>query len=397
VGAALVALPAGHCRSTHRDDVLGRRRGTRVATAVAGVAFALALVAVLACAQGLAGSRPGWAAAITGLAIGARLFGAALTGATWLVLPGNLRAWHLALAVFGLVVVLGAVWWVKGGDPSAAGSLLGDRAGDLSWRPTRPVVAGTLALCTGLAVSYLTRQRLAGLLGVSVDALARHPAAETAVLGVVALVAAATAAGLAGPWVLGGALTAATVQVAVAGPVLLAVATLPLDWPARLLSALAGVALGLLSAATRWRVAVAGAMAVAAAIAVFIAYGATTGHPEKLASQHRVVPALIMMVLAVAAATSVVGAIAPELGRRGLLPVALGPLAVMLAVGGLQTVKVTYLYDGLPESSYLSPVNHLTTSAVLLLVAGAAVCNFGLAQQFTTTRTTRRDQRSSPS
>jgi hypothetical protein len=86
-------------------------------------------------------------------------------------------------------------------------------------------------------------------------------------------------------------------------------------------------------------------------------------------------------VLAVAAATSTVGATAPELGRRGLLPVALGPLAALLAVSGLQTVNITYLHDGLPESSYLNPVDHLTTSAILFLVAGAAVSGFGLAQQ----------------
>ena len=371
---------AGVLSVTLYSDVVGPAH-TRVVTSVADAAFALALIAVLACAQGLARSRPGWAAAIAGLCIGARLFGAALTGAMWVVLPSNLRAWHLVLAAVGLAGALAAVWWLRGGDSSAVGPPLGGPAGGLTWRRTRPVLGVAVALAAGLAVSYLTTPRLADLLGVSVDSLTRHPAAETAVLGAVTLAAAAIAAALAGLWVLGGALTAATVQVAVAGPVLLAVATLVLDGPARLLGALAGVALGSLAAATRWRVAVAGAMATAAAIALFVAYGATSGHPEKLATQHRVVPALIIVVLAVAAATSAVGATAPELGRRGLLPVALGPLAALLAVSGLQTVNITYLHDGQPESSYLNPVNHLTTSAILFLVAGAAVSGFGLAQE----------------
>jgi len=372
-------------------DVVGPGH-TRVVAGLADGAFALAIVAVLAGAQGWARTRPGRAAALAGAAIGARLFGPALAGATWLVLPGHLRAWHQGLAVLGLALALPAVWLLRGGDPSATGTPPDDRAGALSGRRVRPVAGVALAFCAAWAVAHVTRQRLASLLGVSVDSLARHPAAETAVLGAVLLVAAAVAAAAAGLWVLGGALIAATVQVAVSTPLLLAVATLALRGPAHPLGTLAGVALGLLAAASRWRVAASGALAVAAAVALFIAYGATGGHPQKLAVQQRTVPVLIILVLVMAATTCVVGATAPELGRRGLLPAASGPLAAVLAVGGLRTVNITYLHEGLPDSSYLNPVDHLTTSAVLLLVAAAAVAGFGSAQRLGTPRTPREDR-----
>ena len=371
------------------SDVVGAAH-TRVVTTLSGAAFALSLVAVLQCAQGLARSRPGWAAVVAGSAIGARLLGAALTGATWLVLPGNLRAWHLSLALLGLGMVLAAAWWLRSGDPSAADPPAGDGTRGRSWPRARPVIAVMVALAAAVAVSYLTGRRLAGLLGVSVESLARHPAAQTAVVGAVTVAVAVVAAAVAGLWMLGGALTAATVQVAVAAPLLLAVAALALQGPARLLGALAGLALGLLAAATRWRMALAGGLAVAAAVVVFIAYGATGGHPEKLAAQQSVIPGSIIMVLVVATATCVVGATAPQLSRRGLLPAASGPLAAVLAVGGLQTVNITYLHDGLTESSYLSPATHLTSSAVLFLVAGAAVGVFGFAQQMASTRGERR-------
>ncbi|RKF23734.1 sensor histidine kinase [Micromonospora globbae] len=125
--------------------------------------------------------------------------------------------------------------------------------------------------------------------------------------------------------------------------------------------------------------AAAGTLAAGAATAVFIAYAATTGHPEKLAEQQRVVPALLLLVLVTAAATAIAGAAAPVLAPRGAVPAVLGPLVGVLTIGGLQTVQVTYLEDGLPVSSYLNPVFHLTTSGVLLLVAGAAVGGLGVA------------------
>jgi len=379
----------------------------RAAASLAACAVVPAFVGVLGCAQGLARRRAGWAAAVVGLAIGARLFGAALAGATWLVLPSSLRTWQWALTLLGLAAVLPVAWWLRRGDPHAAGlpaevpggvpadvpvdvpavpaagAGTGSPAGRgrLPWRRLRPVGAALLALCVVLALPALDRARLSRVLGVSVDSLARHPYAETAVLGAVTVVAVSFAAALAGSWVLGGALAAATVQVAVAAPLLLGVATLALDGPARLLGVLLGVVLGLAAASTRWRVPAAGALGVLAAVAIFIAHAGTTGDPQKLVLQHRVVPALIVLVLAVAAATATLGALAPVLGRRGVLPVVLGPLASVLAVGGLQVLDATYLRDGLPESSVIAPVTHLATSGVLLLVAAAAVGGVGLAHQ----------------
>ena len=365
---------------------------TRLLASLAASTFAIALVAVLGCAQGLARSRPGWAAVVAGTAIGARLAGTALTGATWLSLPDHLRAWHLALAGLGLVLALAAMWWLRHGDPAAAARPgeaggTGDAAvtggtadaGALSWRRIRPVAGVALMLVAVLGASALDRQRLAALLGVSMQSLDRHPAAELAVVGAVTLVAAAIATAVAGPWALAGGLTAAVVQVAVGVPVLLALATIGPDTPALLLAVLAGAALGLAAAASRWRVAAAGALATAAAVVVFIAYGATGGHPEKLALQHHAMPALLLMAAMTAAATAVVGATAPPLAARGVLPAVLGPAATVLTVAGAWTVNITY-HDGDQPSGYLVSAPHLTTSAVLLLVAAAAVAGFGVAE-----------------
>jgi signal transduction histidine kinase len=75
------------------------------------------------------------------------------------------------------------------------------------------------------------------------------------------------------------------------------------------------------------------------------------------------------------------------LAPRGALPV-LGPLAATLAAGGLQTDQLT---DGLTSYGVSVLVQYrLTTSAVLLYVAAAAVGGLGFAQVLTNRRAERK-------
>jgi signal transduction histidine kinase len=352
---------------------------------IAQAGYPVAVVGTLACAQALARGATGLAAAIAGLSVGALLVGSMLVGATWIRLDDTIPRWHVVMLVTGFAALVPALPLRWRGDPDAAGS-----AGRWSRRRIRLVLAGTLATCVGIPLSLLSTERLASLLGVSLSALYRHRYAEVAILGAIALVAGAVLAAMAGLWSLGGALTSATVQVAVAAPTILVLSGLAYEESTRWAGGLAGVALGAFAAASRWRVPLAAALAVLAATVLFIAHGATGGHPEKLAEQLRVVPNLLILVLVAATATAVVGATAPILAPRDALPATAGPLAALLTAGGLQTVQVTYLRDGLPESSYLNPVHHLTTSAVLLLVAGAAIGGLGFAHLLASRRAERK-------
>jgi signal transduction histidine kinase len=350
----------------------------------ASAGYPLAVVGVLACAQGLVRVAAGWGAAVAGLTVGAQLFGTALSGPGWLLTNASLPTWHVLLLVAALGGALPAAWYARRGDPDAAGPA------PWSWRRIRLVVAGGLVMCVSIPLSFLTVERLSSLLDVSWSALYRHGYAVTAIAGAVTLVAATVLAAFGGVWTLAGSLTAATARVALVAPMILAIAALFSTGAAGPVGALAGVAAGAVAAASRWRVPLAAVLSVLGAITLFIAHAATTGHPEKLAEPGNTTPALLVLVLITAAATAVVGATAPALAPRGAVPAALGPLSAVLAVGGLQTVAATYLQDGLPVSSYLNPVFHLTTSAVLLLVVAAAIGGLGFAQLLATRRAERR-------
>lgn len=348
--------------------------------------YYLAIVALLACAQGLLRSAVGWGAAIAALTLGSRLLGSAMTnGLSWELSLHNVAAWHTALLVAGAAGLVPAAWRYRQGDQEAVG-----HASGWSRQRIRLVVVGALAAAVPIPLALLTTQRMAELLGVTWSALYRHNYAETAAIGATTLVAVALLAALAGLWTLAGSLTAALAQVAVVAPALLAVVALDLNDPMRWLAALAGAGLGAAVAGNRWRFPLAAMLTVLAATALFIAYAATTGDPQKLADQRIVIPSMLILVLCVAAAGAVVGATAPVLAPRGALPVVLGPLAGTLAIGGLQTIQATYLSDGEPQPSILNPVAHLTTSAILLLVAGAAVSGLGFAQQLATRRAERK-------
>ncbi|BCJ45910.1 hypothetical protein GCM10010168_56700 [Actinoplanes ianthinogenes] len=337
------------------------------------VTVTFALIGVLACAQRLfLDGAPRWGAAIAVLALGLRVFSAAVIGRGGMASRDYqlLKAGVVAVALFGL---LAFAWRVP-------------RAGraPLSWARVRPVLAAGAAVFLVIPLSLVTRADVATLLGIDSSVLFRHPWVENALAGGATLVLAAGLAALAGLWSLGGALTMALAQAGMGTPLLLAFFALEGQTAARWSGVLAGTAIGVLAALTRWRVAVAGTLHVLAATSLFIAWSATTGDPGRIGTQHRVVPALIILVLVVAAVTATAGATVPVLARRGSIPAVLGPVAGLLAASAGLLLAATYVEDdGLPASDTLNAVRHLTTSGVLLLVAGAAVGGLGLAHYLT--------------
>lgn len=354
---------------------------------VATAGYPLTVVGVLAAAQGLVRGASGWGAVVTGLYAGSQLFGSAVVGAGWLLPNAAVPTLHVALIVLGFLCLAPAAWCLRHGDRGAAGLAEPAR---WSWRRIRPVAAGTLVASLVIPLSFLTVDRLSSLLDVPWISLYIRNYVVLAMIGAITLVAASVAASIAGAWSLAGALTAATAWVAVAAPMILAVRALAFLDHLRLAGALAGVVIGVVAAGSRWRTPVAGMLAFFAATALFIAYAATSGQPEKLAERRAAIPALLILVAVTAAATSVTAATAPALAARGTLPAAVGPIAAVLAGAGLQTVEVTYLRDGSPVGSYLNSVYHLTTSAGLLLIAGAAAGGLGLARLLAVRRAERK-------
>ncbi|MFI1990756.1 sensor histidine kinase [Actinoplanes sp. NPDC020271] len=348
--------------------------GYVVGLSVHYVPQAAALIGVLACAQSLLRrGAPGLGAMMAGLALGARVLDSALPGSETYYQPYSYPSARSALIWAGLAGALVALVRLHRVDAQAAGPPGGTRQ---RWRVP---LAGTLVMALALPLSRLSTAEVAALMGVDAFTLQRHPYAQVAMIGAIALVLATGLAALAGLRSLGGALTVATLQAAVVTPLGLALYALSrtdLAWK----GALAGVVLGASVVLSRWRVAVAGGLTVAAATAMFIAYAATTGHPERIAERQRVVPALVIEVLMTAAAVAVVAAAAPSLAPRGSIPAVLGPLAGVMAGAGWQTLQATYVEaDGLPRSSTLNAQSHLNTSALLTLVAGAAVGGLGVA------------------
>jgi signal transduction histidine kinase len=159
-------------------------------------------------------------------------------------------------------------------------------------------------------------------------------------------------------------------------PATVAFEALVADDPLRWLAALSGVALGALVAGVRWRVPVAAALAVLTALILFIAYDATTKDPEKLVSQHAAIPAVLILILCAAVGGAVTGTTAPALAARGALPVVLGPLVGVLAVGGLQATQVTQEFGAVSTDNVIP-------AAFLFLVAGLAISGLGLARTLT--------------
>jgi signal transduction histidine kinase len=347
--------------------------------------YALAVVAVLACAQGLTRTAPGWGAAVAALTLGSRLIGSAMTmGQGWGFLRNVPVYWHTGLLGVGLVMLAPAIWLYWRGDPAAnpATGPAGRR-----WRRGRLVVAGTLAAAVSVPLAFLSTQSMADLLGVSWSALFRHAFAQTAVIGAVTLVAVTMLAALAGRWPLAGTLTAAVAQVAVTAPVTLALAGLSGNIRFCWLATLAGAVLGAAVVGSRLRVPLAATLAVLAAVALFIATAATTGDPEKLAEQQVIIPSVLILVLCAAAGSAVIGATAPMLGSRGALPATLGPLAGTLAVGGLETIQVTYFQS---DGGLDTQAGSMTSSAILLLVGASAIGGMGFAHLLATRSTERK-------
>ncbi|MEU4626629.1 ATP-binding protein [Actinoplanes sp. NPDC023801] len=345
--------------------------------AVTVAPYPLAVAGVLGCAQSLLlRHRPGPGSAVAGLAAGSVLFAAALRGATWLMPVESLPVWRVVLLLAGAAALVPALSELRYGDPEAVAPVGEPWWG---WRRLRLILTAGAAVFLEIPLALLHTERLAELLDVNGSALQRHPGAATAVVGVAGLGAAAVLAAVAGLWALAGALTAGAVLVGVSAPMLLAVSVLGFHGPARWIGALTGVAIGAVVAATRWRVAGGVVLSAGAAVAIYIAWSATTGNPQKLVDQGSVVPGMVLLVLVTAAGTAVFGAIAPSLAPRGAVPAVLGPLAAVLMDGGLRTVQVAYQDRPGEYSGLLLPAQNITTSAQVLLGVAAGVAGIGVA------------------
>ena len=341
-----------------------------VVTQLPTAAYILAIVGVLACAQGLHRASAAWSAVVVALALGARLMGSTMmAGFSWELGSHHPAAWHTALLAAGLAALVPAARSYRNGDPDAVGPAGGRRA--------RLIVVGALAVLVPVLLTLLTVQGMASLLGTTWYTLYRHQDAYGDAIGVIAVVAVTVLAVVAGRWALAGTLTASVAQIAAVLPATVAFGALVADDPLRWLAALSGVALGALVAGVRWRVPIAAALAVLTALILFIAYDATSEDPEKLVAQHVAIPAVLILILCAAVAGAVTGATAPALAAQGALPVVLGPLVGVLAVGGLQAVQVTQEF-GAAVSQY-----DVIPAAFLFLVAGLAVSGLGLARTLT--------------
>jgi signal transduction histidine kinase len=335
------------------------------ATLMPTAGYILAIVALLACAQGRSCTSVAWSAVIVALAVGSRLMGSAMTaGFSW----DHPAVWHTALLAAGLAGLAPAAWLYRKGDPAAVGP-----PGSRPWPRVRLIVTGTLAVLVPVMLAVLTIPRMASLLGTTWDTLYRHDDAYWDVIGVAALAAVTALAVLAGRWALAGALTASVAQVAAVLPVTVALGALAGDDLPRWVAALAGAGLGAVAAGVRWRVPVAAALAVLAALMLFVGYAATTGEPANLVGQQDMVPTMLVIILCGAVGGAVTGATAPVLGVQGALPAALGPLAGVLVAGWLQAVQVTDTFGAVSQYDVIP-------AAVLLLVAAAAISGLGFAQ-----------------
>ncbi|MFC4040498.1 sensor histidine kinase [Dactylosporangium siamense] len=322
-------------------------------------------------------------AVVAGSCVGAAMIGSASVLQYWFGTGrGGGLDWFAGLAVAALAGTVPAGWLLRRGDTAVL------PAGGSRGRRWRLVVAGGLAIALTWPLGQLTSDRLSVLIGVSESSLNRHQYAQSAVIGAIAVVIVAVLAAMTGPWSLGGALTAAVVQVAAVGPMLLALTSLKLG-PASWVAVLAGLALGATLAGSRWRYPLSAAVTVTAAVALIIVSVATSGRPEKLADQESVIPGVLLAVVVTAAATAVVGATATALTPAGVVPAALGPLAGMLAIGGLQVVNGTNPRGTAVWSGYGRAAD-LDVSVWLLLVAAAGVGGLGLARQWANRRAERR-------
>ena len=93
-------------------------------------AYILAIIGVLACAQGLYRVSAAWSAVVVALALGSRLMGSAMmAGISWELGSHHPAAWHTTLLAAGLAVLAPAVRLYRKGDPEAVGPVGGRPGG----------------------------------------------------------------------------------------------------------------------------------------------------------------------------------------------------------------------------------------------------------------------------
>jgi hypothetical protein len=333
---------------------------------LAGLGTPMALVAVLGAAQDLIGrgaTRAG--IVLAGATAGAGLAGATLPGSPSLGTPWDLNGPHLALA---LVATAG------GALAAAMGPVSGRRPG------LTATLAGALAAPLVFVPVLVTAGRISMVLQVSERSVSARPYVVLAITGMATLGAAALLAAVPGVRTFLGAAAAALVQIGVIGIVILLLFVLTFEPAMQLGFVLAGLVIGCAAAATPWRTGLAAAGCVVVALALLLLSAATSGLPEKLITRQASVPAALLLMAIAAAVTCTTAAAAPAIALRGGLPAVLGPIVALLAVGGGDTLTLTQLDNGIPQSTYLTGAHHLGPTVVVLFVAAAATVGAGLAR-----------------
>ena len=337
--------------------------------------FPLLVIGVLAAAQSLfSAGAPGLGAVVAGLTAGAVVFGNAVPQAPYPGLADSLMTWRHVLTVAGFAAVAPALWWWRG-DPAASGLSDGKAWG---WNRMRPVVVGGAVAFVALPFALISADQIADLLNVGTYALHTNSSIRYAISGGMTLVAAVLLTLVAGLWPVGAALSAATVQIGISAPLMVTFLASSEANSTRWWSAGIGVVIGAAAVTTRWRVVGAVALTLAAAVCVFIGDYATTGEPQKLIDQKRVIPAAAILLLVAAATTAVVGATAPVLAKSGEIPAVLGPVTGVMVVAGIQTTGVIDVSGGGPLAAARGSWQ-LDTAAAVLLAATAAVGGLGAA------------------
>jgi signal transduction histidine kinase len=338
-------------------------------------AFPFLVIGALAAAQSLfSAGAPGLGAVVAGLTAGAVVFGRAVPQPMYRGMADSLSTWRVVLLVAGFVAVVPALWWWRG-DRSAVRFPDGKAWG---WKRVRLVVVGGAVALVALPFALISADRIAEVLNVGTYALHTNSTIRYAISGGLTLVAAVLLTLPAGLWPVGAALTAATVQIGISAPLMVGSLASSEANSTRWWSVGIGVVIGAAAVTTRWRVVGAVALTLATAVCVFIGNYATTGEPQKLIDQKRVIPAAVIILLVAAATTAVVGATAPVLAQRGAIPAVLGPVTGVIVVAGVQTTRVIDVSGDGPLAAARGSW-HFDTAAALLLAATAAIGGLGAA------------------
>jgi hypothetical protein len=335
------------------------------------VGQALVLIAVLAGVQEWVNRRDSalFGLGVSAIVVAAPWLMAAFLGAGWLSQTPGFRQVNLVIGVIGVA--------------GAALTLVAARTDDVTAAiRARPhvLVVGVVAAFLPLLLSYLTTDRLAAILGISPSSLERRSYATVALLGLILLAAASLLTLICGITASVSAATVLLIETGAVAPMLLGVYSSTGHGSATVLGGVIGLVAGVMVAISRWRAPAAALAAVGSALAALLALAATGGSPAKLVNHQVWLPGTILAAGVVFLIATTAATVTPMLAGRGNLPVVFGVLLPVLFLGAKGSLTLTQLTNGEPRSDYLNNVEHITSSAVLLLIGASVLAGLALIQ-----------------